>query len=145
MPLGALFCNKDKIPGILTNRYQAPQDKRKFKTLIDEIRGQVSFPLTLKETRQVNLVRLRIRYQNIDEQYLLDKLRKMNEEWFSTKDEKNFDPRKLKIEIKQRKLNIRMHNTWKDIGDVRSINLAAPQQESEFEQICEACANIRID
>ena len=55
------------------------------------------------------------------------------------------NPDKFRIGIETRKLNIRIHNTWKDVAPVRSINLTEPMQDSETEQILEALATIKID
>ena len=40
---------------------------------------------------------------------------------------------------------VKMNNTWLNIGQDRSVNLAAPVKVGEARQILEACANLKIE
>ncbi len=68
-------------------------DEQKFKTVGEEIRGKDSVQLTLKETRRVNLVRLKVHYKNCSEKHLL----KMFKRRYSL--QTGLSPNKFKMEI----------------------------------------------
>ena len=84
----------------------------------------------------MNLVRLKIHYMNCNEDSLLKMLRARYAIAPNTG--------KFSLSIFQRRLNIRIHNTWKDVAPVRSIALAEPVEEGEGYQVCEACANVTL-
>ena len=87
----------------------------KYKTLVDEIRGAKRYRLATKETRKVNFVRLKVHYLNCDEAHLLQILQKRYETLFGDSEGK------FKVRIEARRLNLRTHNTWRDIEQMRYV------------------------
>ena len=93
--------------------------------------------LNLKEKRDIHLIRMRIHYVNCNEKSILRVIRSRVEL------ETGFDD--VHLSVTQRRLNIRMNNTWVDLGPAQSVNLAAPLKTGPTRQVLEACANLKVD
>jgi len=61
---------------------------------------------------------MRIHYVNCNEKSILRLIK--NRVWF----ESNSD--NVHLSVTQRRLNIRMNNTWVDLGQLQVVNLSAP-------------------
>lgn len=97
------------------------------------------YHLNLKETRPIHLIRMRVHYLNCNEKSLLRIVRARFQALADCDDYCN-------ITVKQRRLNIRMNNSWVDLGPGHSVNLSAPVKINRpSRQILEACANIKLE
>ena len=138
MPQLALFCDNDSIPGTHCPLNEVGKREEDSKVVM-AIRGRTSYHLNLKEVRPMNLVRMRVHYVNVNEKSLL----RLMKSQFKIKT--GVEEKDLSVSVTNRSLNVRMNNTWVDIGQRRSVNLTAPVKTSQERQILEACANIKIE
>lgn len=137
VPMSALFSDADSIPGVhcpQSQQGQRDEDSR----LVLAIRGLEMYHLCLKEARSLHLIRLRVHYLNCNEKSLLRIVRARFED--------TIGPIQGNPVVKQRRLNIRMNNSWVDVGPDHSVNLSAPVKINRpARQVLEACANIHIE
>lgn len=87
----------------------------------------------------MNLIRLRVHYICCNEKSILKLIRERFEKKTGRTDI-------VTVKVTQRRLDIKVHNSWLGVGPLRSVNLAAPVRDTSTNRyVLEACANIQIE
>ena len=109
VPELALLSDNDRIPGIhcpLTKQGAPRRDMDSYLPLA--IRGKPSYHICLKEKREMHLIRLRVHYYRCNEKSMLQMIKQRFEAHSGMSG--------TDISVTQRKLLVKMNNTWLNIG-----------------------------
>lgn len=120
IPQDALVSDADAVPGIHhPNRDESVFRRDLDSQVVNAIKKQKTVRLFDKEQRKMNLLRLRVHYICCNEKSILKLIRERFELKTGRTDVSS-------VKVTQRRLDIKMHNTWLSVGPLRSVNLAAP-------------------